>query len=99
MKKRWIRIVRNIIIAGVIALIPLTGFQYFWRYNAVSVRDDSGATGNKHEPNAWNANMEEGFSWVRMDDNGYNNLAEKQGEIDILLMGSSHLDGLQVGAD
>lgn len=38
--------------------------------------------------------MTEGFSWLRMDANGFNNAsAHMENDIDILLMGGSHYGG------
>jgi hypothetical protein len=43
--------------------------------------------------------MTEGFSWLKMDDSGFNNVAfDDVGseQPDILLMGSSHMEAVQV---
>ena len=44
--------------------------------------------------------MNEGFSWLRLDKNGYNNQFEvKKQEIDYLFMGSSHTEAFNVAGD
>lgn len=48
--------------------------------------------------------MEEGFSWFRMDENGFNNpvFSSEMGSsdfVDVLLMGSSHMEAVEVAAD
>lgn len=40
--------------------------------------------------------MLEGMAWFRMDDNGFNNVDAEDGDLDILLMGSSHMEAVQV---
>jgi hypothetical protein len=43
--------------------------------------------------------MSEGFSHLKMDENGFNNTYEPVGDnVDILLVGSSHMDAANVGA-
>lgn len=41
------------------------------------------------------SNMKEGFSWIKTDANGYNNASIPE-NVDILLMGSSHMEAVQV---
>lgn len=43
--------------------------------------------------------MEEGFSWLSMDSNGFNNVEPIHTSIDVLMMGSSHLQAVNVPSD
>ncbi len=76
----------------------LTMFMLLFNHTGIHIKNPSGATDYKWESNQWKASMEEGFAWMHMDANGYNNQAAPQaGEvIDILLMGSSQVEGLHV---
>ena len=48
-------------------------------------------------PNQFCSNMEEGFAWFNFDKNGFNNSYPiKKDKIDILLVGSSHLEAIQM---
>ncbi len=48
-------------------------------------------------PNQFCSNMEEGFAWFYFDKNGFNNsYLIKKDKIDILLIGSSHLEAIQM---
>lgn len=82
--------------AGIIAIILLSAFVLAYSYTGCHVHDESGATDYKWEPNQFMSNMTEGFSWIRMDSNGYNNLTASNESPDILLIGSSHMEAVQV---
>lgn len=87
-------------IAGCIAVIILCVISMFYSYTGVHVASKTGATDYTWEPNQWRTTMEEGFAWIRMDQNGYNNAQRvDDSDINILLMGSSHMEALNVGAE
>lgn len=90
----------KLIIAGVISLVLLSVFVYFYKYTSTRVITPEAPTDFTWTPNKALNTMEEGFAWIKMDKNGYNNVHEKAtGEqVDILLMGSSHLLGTEVAA-
>ena len=57
--------------------------------------NETGTTDYKWIPNQLRTTMSEGYSWLRMDKNGYNNEIIPE-SIDILLMGSSHMEAYNV---
>lgn len=85
-------------IAGLIAFVFLTGFCFFY-YN-VPVHDDelSGVTDFAYEHNKFYSRALEGFSWGRTNNEGYINAFDyTEGQnVDILVMGSSHMEAFQV---
>lgn len=102
--KMWDKNWKNMIIwlikagiAGCVALAFLSVVSIFYDYTGVHIASETGATDYRWESNQWRATMTEGFVWTRMDQNGYNNAkwSEKE-KIDILLMGSSHMEALNV---
>lgn len=85
-------------IAGCMALAVLSVISVFYNYTGVHVASETGATDYRWESGQWRATMTEGFAWTRIDQNGYNNAAQPdKGPVDILLMGSSHMEALNVG--
>ena len=83
--------------AGMISLVILSGFCLLYSFSGVHISNPSGSTDYKWEPGQWKATMTEGLAWLRMDQNGYNNNADEK-DIDILLMGSSHMEAANVAA-
>ncbi len=54
--------------------------------------------------NQLRTNMSEGYAWLFMDKNGFNNSKENQNKaetlgVDILIMGSSHMEAAEVSAN
>ncbi len=89
----------KIVTAGLTSLFLLSLFTLVYNYTGVHVSNEFGATDYKWEPNQWMTTMQEGFSWFRVDSNGYNNAYPSKGnEIDILLMGSSHMEAVQISS-
>jgi hypothetical protein len=98
-KQKIIMQLGKVVIAGVVSLFLCSAFVLVEKYTGIHVVNESGATDYKWQPYQWRAYMEEGFSWFRMDENGFNNAYERKSEnVDILLMGSSHMEAIQVGA-
>lgn len=62
--------------------------------------NSNGATDYTWESGQFMSTMKEGFSWLRFDSNGFNNTYKEKSfeDIDILLMGSSHMEGVNVGS-
>jgi len=83
-------------VAGVCALALLSAFCVAYSYDGIHIANETGATDYKWKPYQLKTNMWEGFSWIRMDAYGYNNVADYSEEPDILVMGSSHIEGAQV---
>lgn len=86
------------IVAILVALFTLNLVVLGYSHTGVHIRDAFGATDYKWEPGQWKTTMEEGFAAVRMDANGYNNRPQdcRANHPDILLMGSSQVEGVHV---
>ena len=85
------------VIAGGVAILLLSGFCMIYNHDGIHISSETGATDYIWEKGQLKSTMKEGFSWIRMDDNGYNNVVDYSEEPDILLMGSSHMEAAQVG--
>lgn len=88
----------RIFIAGVISVFLLSAFILVYSNTGVHINNPSRATDYKWEPNQFKSTMAEGFSWIRFNEDGFNNsfaLSAVDG-IDILLMGSSHMEAANV---
>lgn len=84
--------------ASVIAIVALSLFIYAYNYTGVHITNTTGATDYSWESNQLISNMTEGFSWIHMDSDGFNNSYNSDSDsIDILLMGSSHMEAMNVG--
>lgn len=94
---KYLKYIGKVIIAGILALILLSVFSYVYSFSGLHVYNESGATDYKWMPHQYKSNMTEGFSWLRMDANGFNNAsAHMDNDIDILLMGGSHMEAVNV---
>ena len=88
-------------IAVVASLFILSLFTLIYSYSGVHITNKTGATDYKWEPHQFKSNMREGFSWLYMNEDGFNNQFNAEGDsnIDILLMGSSHMEAVNIGSD
>lgn len=94
---KCLRYIGKIIVAGVIAIFVLSGFSYVYSFSGVHVYNETRATDYKWMSRQYKATMTEGFSWMRMDADGFNNVEVPEKEqINILLMGSSHIEAVNV---
>ena len=84
------------IIAGVIALLSVSAVVLVYKYCGTHIVNDSGSTDYKWRPNQYMADATEGINYLHMDSNGFNNLSGDTGDIDILLMGGSHMEAIQI---
>lgn len=84
--------------AGIISLILLSLFTLIYSNSGIHITNPSKATDYCWEPYQYKANMTEGFSWLKMDADGFNNVSSlsELGEVDILIMGSSHMEAVNV---
>lgn len=102
--RKLIKAVMTLIISGTLALLILSVVVWGYSYTGIHITNPNGSTDYVWEPNQLKSNMTEGFAWFMMDDNGYNNTrdnstrAMKEG-CDILLMGSSHMEAVQVPSE
>lgn len=83
--------------AEFLTILLITLFSYFYSYSGIHVANTSGATDYVWESGQRKAGMEEGISYLHMDGNGYNNhSALGNSDVDYLLMGSSHMEAVNV---
>lgn len=85
-------------VAGVIAFFIISIFCFFYCNYPAHYTTPSKSTDYYWDKNALSIRGTEGFAFSRTDENGYvNTYPDKSDEIDILLMGSSHTEGFNVG--
>lgn len=95
---RWIL---KVVLAGIISLIVMSIITVVYSHTGVHVSNPTGATDYKWESCQFRSNMAEGFSWLWLNGDGFNNsfdFADMSGT-DILLMGSSHMEAVNVPKD
>lgn len=85
----------KMVLAMLCSLILVSLFAICYKHTSPHVMAEDGATDFKWKPQSLSSTMMEGFSWIRMDENGYNNEFFTE-DIDVLVMGSSHVEALQV---
>lgn len=84
------------IAAGATALVVLTIVAIIYNYEGVHVKNPNGSTDYKWESGQPKIQMTEGFSFLKMDVNGFNNSYELTESPDILAMGSSHMEAIEL---
>ena len=82
-------------ISLLLAIIICSLFCLVYSYNMLHITAPTGASDLRDVPNSFCTNMIEGYGWIRMDANGYNNV-EAYDSVDVLVMGGSHVQGWQV---
>ena len=92
------RICLRFIAASLIAVFILSMVSMLYKHTSSHVSPIAKETYFRWEPDSFTATMEEGFAWVKMDQNGYNNL-QCFDSIDILIMGSSHMEAVQINTE
>lgn len=76
------------------SLLILNIFIFFYHHQ-LGKNNPNNITDVVWYPNQFSSNMEEGFSWFSFDKNGFNNaFPVKKNEIDILIVGSSHIESV-----
>ena len=89
-----------VLAAGIISLCFLSFFVFLYCDSGVHISDALGVTDYHYEPNQRAVNYQEGFGYFRMDENGYNNQKTYSiGDIDYLLLGSSHVEAANVNGN
>jgi hypothetical protein len=87
----------KIVTAGMIALFVLTAFCLVYYNIPVHLTSKTGTTDYAWEKHAYYCKMIEGFGYGRMNNEGFNNLEDYNAQpVDILLMGSSQMEGTNV---
>jgi len=99
--KQLIKWLIKVFAAGCIAFAALSLFAFFHYNVPVHYDNPSGATEYVWESHKFYSKGTEGFALGRTNDEGFNNLLDRSeaGDIDILLMGSSHTEGFNVSQD
>lgn len=100
MKKNFLFFIK-VVIAGSLAVAIISVISIFYNYTGVHIDNKVGTTDYTWESGQIRTNMTEGFAWIRLDDYGFNNTSENAEKamsegVDILLMGSSHMEAMQV---
>lgn len=87
--------------AGLIALAVLCALCLLYYNVPVHYTNTDGSTEYKWEPNTFYSRGTEGFALGKTNNDGFNNLRDyTPGEkIDVLLLGSSHMEGFNVAQD
>jgi hypothetical protein len=92
-----IRTFMKIIAAGIIAFLILTLFCFAYYNLPVHSSSKTGTTDYVWEKHAYYSKMTEGFGYGKMNNEGFNNLADYNGQrVDLLVMGSSQMEGTNV---
>lgn len=84
--------------AGLLALITLTIMCFFYYNPGTHISSNNGATDYVWEKEKFYCKATEGAAYGRIDSRGYNNEAVPE-RIDILMMGSSHMEAFNVSQD
>lgn len=103
MKNKLLFVVKAVI-AGILALVILSVINIPYIYTGIHIDNETGATDYIWGENQLKTNMTEGYAWITMDKYGFNNTEENaekamQEGVDILLMGSSHMEAVEVAED
>ncbi|MDO4982184.1 MAG: hypothetical protein Q4E35_01345 [Eubacteriales bacterium] len=85
----------KIILSILIACILLSLFALLYNNSGPKITNFTGATASKWDGAQFVSNMKEGLSWFITDKNGFNN-AETKNSVDVLIMGDSHIEAVQV---
>lgn len=88
----------KLFMAIIITLFILSVFTLAYKYVPIRVVSPNGPTDYYWKPGSMMNTMEEGFSFLRTDANGYMNYHPKTAgnDVDVVVMGSSHVEGVQV---
>lgn len=89
----------KLVFSGMVSLLLCSAFVFVYSYSGPKMPTETGATDYKWQSYQRKFTMAEGFTYLKMDENGFNNAYEPVGDNeDILLVGSSHMDAANVGA-
>lgn len=83
------------VLAGIIAVVISSLFILVYNWSGTHIANPTGSTCYKWKPNQYKANATEGINYMHMDANGFNNLSDNTENIDLLLMGGSHMEAIQ----
>ena len=63
----------KLFLAFFLSVIVLNIITFVYRYTGVHISNHNHSTDYTWEPNQYQMNMKEGFAWIKMDSNGFNN--------------------------
>ena len=87
-------------LAGCAAFVLLNGFAFLYSNTGGGhITNPTGATDYIWPPGAFFSRMTEGHTWGFVDENGFNNSYPAEDQVDVLLMGSSHMEAYNVPQD
>ena len=81
------------------ALVLLSLFSILYQNTGVHISNPTGETDYVWLPHQLKTTATEEFSWNQMDGAGFNNAYPSSDEINILIMGSSHMEAANVAGD
>lgn len=89
------KIIGNILVAATLSFVILNGISFLYYNSPPRVDDESGSVDYKWPANSFYSRGTEGIAWGKVNNDGFNNLIgyDENLDINILLMGSSHLEG------
>ena len=92
------RIIGKVLLSGALAFCVLTLFSMVYANTPAHHRDPDGATDYRWEPDTFYSRAQEGFSFGHTNNEGYYCLRDYQAgdRIDVLVMGSSHMEASNV---
>lgn len=101
MLKAAVKTFCKIIVSGITAFVILTTFCCFYCNILVNTINIDDATDVKCAPNSFYCQANEGFAWGKKNNDGFTNLFDYDDDtrIDILVMGSSHMEAHNVQAE
>lgn len=100
MKKRVLLFPIKVILAMVTAFVILNLICMLYCNFAIHSHSETGSTDYVWEKNKFYSRGTEGFAYGVTDANGFNNLKTfNKGDIDVLVMGSSHMEAFNVSQD
>lgn len=83
------RYVFRFFLAGILALLLLSGFVYLYGYAGIHIANPERSTDYVWRPESFKSTMSEGFTWFRMDKNGFNNAVVPE-RVDVLFYAQEH---------
>lgn len=88
----------KITVSGIIALVILTLFSHFYYNTPTNSINKDGSTNYRRTANVFYSQGREGFGWGKTNNEGFANMFDYSDDlkIDILIMGSSHMEAYQV---
>ena len=88
----------KIVLSAIIAIVLISFFVLLYSYAGIHLTNTTNSTDYKWRSHELKTTMTEGFSWLCMDKNGFNNESVPT-KIDCLLLGSSHMEAVQMNHD